>query len=153
MDRIQRFRRMLRCRLLETTALVMIASPALLGVACGKVVVDAEPAGEGGGGAGGGTGGAGGTGAGLPYSTGSLSGSGTSTGSGCGLSSTGTAGLNYQLTECIDKVEGKCPTQYQVTMYIVPSIPCSYVVSVDCGPILQDDACCYLVTEQGGGCP
>lgn len=154
MDRTQGFRRtMLRRRLLDGAGLALFALSVLHGEACGgKVVVDGgTSSGEGGNGGagGGGAGGSVGVGAGFPASSGSLS----TTGGGCGLTSTGTSGINYQLTECIAEVDGKCPNQYQATMYIVPSIACSYVVSVDCGPIVQDGACCYLVTEQGGGCP
>jgi len=150
MHTIQRFRRTLRRRLIHAAAPAMIAASALCGVACGgKVVVDGEPAGGDGGGGNGGAGGAAGVGAGLPYVTGSGTGSGT----GCALTSTGSMGTDYQITECINEVNGKCPNQYQATMYIVPSLPCSYVVSVDCGPVIQGDVCCYLVTEQGAACP
>ena len=37
----------------------------------------------------------------------------------------GTSGINYQLTECIGEIDGKCPNQYQATMYLAPSAPCS----------------------------
>jgi hypothetical protein len=83
----------------------------------------------------------------FPVGTGSVS-----TGSSCTLTSSGASGGQIQVTECIPPINGACPTQYQATMFIVPSQSCSYVVSIDCGPVPQGSDCCYLVTEEGGGC-
>lgn len=146
MDLTSRFRHSMLRRLLDAAGVLAIAAPALHGAGCGgKVVVEGEGAG--------GSGGAGGsadvtvTSGIFPAGTGSVS-----TGSGCSLTSSAASGGQVQLTECIPPVSGACPTQYQATMFIVPSAPCSYVVSVDCGPVPQGSSCCYLVTEEGGGC-
>jgi hypothetical protein len=136
MDTTHPARRSSLRRLFERAGLALGALVALSAAACGgKVVVDGGSGESGGGGSGGGAG------------------SATSTGSGCALTSTGSSGTDVQVTECIGEVDGKCPNQYQATMYITPSVPCSYVVSVDCGPVAQAGTCCYLVTEQGGACP
>jgi hypothetical protein len=144
MDLTFRFRHLMLRRLLNAAGVVAIAAPAFYGVACGgKVVVD---------GGGDGSGGQGGnpdvtvTSGIFPVTTGSTS-------TGCPLSGSAASGGQLQTTECISPMNGACPTQYQATMYIVPSMACSYVVSVDCGPIVQGDTCCYMVTEEGGGCP
>jgi hypothetical protein len=145
MDLTYRFRHSMLRRLLDAAGVVALAAPALYGAACGgKVVVDGSNSG---------TGGEGGnsnvtTTSGInPVGTGS-----DSTGSGCSLTSSAASGGQVQVTECIAPMNGVCPTQYQATMFIVPSQSCSYVVSVDCGPVPQGASCCYLVTEEGGGC-
>ena len=146
MDLTYRFRHSLLRRLLSAAGVVALTAPVFHGAACGgKVIVDAGDTG------GSGTGGAGGeedvTVTSGPGSTGS-----NTTGSGCALTSSGASGGQVQLTECIAPVGGSCPNQYEATKFIVPSQSCSYVVSVDCGPVPQGASCCYLVTEEGGGC-
>ncbi|MFS8066943.1 MAG: hypothetical protein ACMG6S_11280 [Byssovorax sp.] len=149
MDLTYRFRHSMLRRLLDAAGVVALAVPALHGAACGgKVVVDA-----GGSGGEGGSGGAGGnpdvtvTSGVYPVGPGS-----SGSGSGCSLTSSAASGGQIQVTECIAPVNGACPTQYQATKFIIPSESCSYVVSVDCGPVPQGADCCYLVTEEGGGC-
>ncbi|MEP7126093.1 MAG: ferritin-like domain-containing protein [Byssovorax sp.] len=129
-------------RLLTAAGVVAVAAPALTGTACGgKVVVES----------GSGVGGQGGnpdttvTSGIFPVATGT-------SGSGCTLTGSAASGGQLQTTECIPPLGDGCPTQYQATMYIVPSLSCGYVVSVDCGPVPQGDTCCYMVTEEGGGC-
>lgn len=142
MDLTYRFRQLMLRRLLNAAGVVAVAAPALHGAACGgKVVVDD----------GSGSGGQGGnpdvtvTSGIFPVTTGSG-------GTGCNLTVSAASGGQVQTTECISPVGGACPTQYQATMYIVPGTSCSYVVSVDCGPTPQGGSCCYVVTEEGGGC-
>jgi hypothetical protein len=145
MDLTYRFRNLMLRRLLNAAGVVALAVPTLYGAACGgKVVVD---------GGGNGSGGEGGnpdttsTATVFPFTAGT-----DSTGSGCALTGSAASGGQAQATECISPVDGACPTQYQATMYIVPSTSCNYVVSVDCGPVHQGGDCCYMVTEEGGGC-
>ncbi len=147
MDLTYRFRHSMLRRLLDAAGVVALTAPALYGTACAKVVVD--------GGSGvGGSGGNGGEGGNTDVSTADGPGGtgSNTTGSGCALTSSGASGGQIQVTECIAPVGGSCPNQYEATKFIVPSQPCSYVVSVDCGPISQSGSCCYLVTEEGGGC-
>ena len=142
MDLTYRFRHLMLRRLLNAAGVVAVVAPAFYGAACGgKVVVED---GSGVGGEGGNPGDTSTSGI-FPVTTGSNS-------TGCGLTSSAASGGQTQTTECISEVNGVCPTQYQATMYIVPSTSCSYVVSVDCGPVPQSGSCCYLVTEEGGGC-
>jgi hypothetical protein len=146
MDLTHRFRHSLRIRLLDAAGVVALVAPTLYSTACGgKVVVDADE--EGRGGAGGGS--AQDT---VTSGINPVGPSSSSTGASCVLTSSGTGAGQIQTTECISPVNGACPTQYQATKFIVPSQPCSYVVSVDCGPVPQGPDCCYLVTEEGGGC-
>lgn len=147
MDLTHRFRHSLRLRLLDAAGVVALTTPVLYSSACGgKVVVDAG---------GQGLGGAGGSGGSEVTVTSGITPVGPSsgaTGSGCTLTSSGTGSGQIQTTECIKPINGACPTQYEATKFIAPSQSCSYVVSVDCGPVPQGSACCYLVTEEGGGC-
>ena len=145
MDLTFRFRHLMLRRLLTAAGVVAVATPALNGTACGgKVVVDG----------GSGVGGQGGnpdvtvTSGIFPVTTVTTG----SAGSGCALTGSAASGGQLHTTECISPINGACPTQYQATMYIVPSTSCGYVVSVDCGPVPQDGLCCYMVTEEGGGC-
>ena len=146
MDLTYRFRHSMLRRLLDAAGVVAIAAPALHGAACGgKVVVDDGN---------GGNGGAGGS-SDVTVTSGVFPAGGTgsvSTGSSCALTNSAASGGQLQTTECIPPLNGACPTQYEATMFIAPSQPCSYVVSVDCGPVPQGSECCYLVTEEGGGC-
>ena len=85
-------------------------------------------------------------------------GTGTSTSSdtasgGCSLTTTGTGGDLVQTTECFGQTSATCPDQYQATMYIIPSNPCAVLQSVNCGPVIQDEQCCFVVTEEQIGCP
>jgi hypothetical protein len=147
MDLTFRFRHLMLRRLLNAAGVVAVAAPAFHGVACGgKVVVDGGGDGLGGSGGQGGNPGVTVTSGIFPVTTG-----GTSTG--CDLTGSAASGGQLQTTECISPVNGACPTQYEATKYIVPAVACSYVVSVDCGPVTQSGACCYMVTEEGGGCP
>jgi len=146
MDLTYRFRHSMLRRLLDAAGVVALTAPALYSTACGKVVVD--------GGSGvGGSGGNGGEGGNADVSVTNGPGAGSNTsGSGCTLTSSGASGGQIQVTECIVPVSGSCPNQYEATKFIVPSQSCSYVVSIDCGPVPQPGGCCYLVTEEGGGC-
>ena len=147
MDLTHRFRHSLLLRLLDAAGVVALAAPVLYGTACGgKVVVDAGEEGSGG------QGGAGGSAITVTSGIIPVGPSTSSTGPACALTSSGTGAGQIQTTECISPVNGACPTQYQATKFIVPSQSCSYVVSVDCGPVPQGPDCCYLVTEEGGGC-
>ncbi len=142
MDLTYRFRHIMLRRLMNAAGVVAVAAPALYGAACGgKVVVED---GSGVGGEGGNPGDTSTSGV-FPVTTGSNT-------TGCNLTSSGASGGQIQTTACIATVNGGCPNQYEATMYIVPSTPCGYVVSVDCGPMLQSGSCCYLVTEEEGGC-
>ena len=147
MDLTYRFRHSMLRRLLDAAGVIAIAAPALHGAACGKVVVDGGSDGDGSGGAGGSPD--------VTATSGTFPVGGTgsiSTGSSCSLTSSAASGGQVQVTECIAPVNGDCPTQYEATKFIIPSESCSYVVSVDCGPVPQGPDCCYLVTEEGGGC-
>jgi hypothetical protein len=145
MDLTLRFRHAMLRRLMNAAGVVALAAPALHGAACGGVVVVEGDSG---------TGGAGGTSDTTSIGTSFPVGSGTnSSGSGCTLTGSAASGGQAQATECIPPINGTCPTQYNATMYIVPSTACNYVVSVDCGPVPQGGSCCYMVTEEGGGCP
>jgi hypothetical protein len=146
MDLTYRFRRSMLRRLLDAAGVMALTAPALYGTACGKVVVD------GGGDGVGGSGGNGGAGGSADVSVANGTGSNTTGAGGCALTSSGASGGQIQLTECIPPVSGSCPSQYEATKFIVPSQSCSYVVSVDCGPAPLGGMCCYLVTEEGGGC-
>ena len=147
MDLTHRFRNSLLLRLLDAAGVVALAAPVLYGTACGgKVVIDAGEEGSGG------QGGAGGSANTVTSGITPVGPSTSGTGPACALTSSGTGAGQIQTTECISPVNGACPTQYQATKFIVPSQSCSYVVSVDCGPVPQGPDCCYLVTEEGGGC-
>jgi hypothetical protein len=117
-----------------------LAGAAVL-AACGNVVVDGAS----------GTGertGTGGT-SGIGGTTG-LSGAGVGGGGGagpCTLTSTGTSSGLQQVTACFAPSATTCPNQYDAANYIIPS-QCTYLVSVDCGPVAQAGQCCYLVTQQ-----
>src|SRR5262245_6475128 len=113
-----------------------VASAAIvLHTGCGDVYIE----GAGGGGAGG---------AGMAAGAG---GAGDGDGGMCALTSTGTGGELIQVTECFDAPEKGCPNQYQASMYIVPA-GCAYLVSIDCGPMIEGSTCCYLVKEQPHMC-
>ena len=145
MDLTYRFRHIMLRRLMNAAGVVALTTPVLYGAACGgKVVV-----GDGSGGSGGEGGNPGITATSGIYPV--TAGTGSS-GSGCALTGSAASGGQVQVTECIPLINGVCPTQYQATMYIVPSESCSYVVSIDCGPVQQGGDCCYMVTEEGGGC-
>jgi hypothetical protein len=133
MDPTCSFRKALLRRILVVVGVGLLAG-------CGaKVVVDVDGGVTGAGGAGGAghvTTGAGGGGVG-----GSMTGI-------CSLTSTGTGNNGQmQVTECFDPPADGCPSEYDATMYIIPSHTCVYLVSVDCGPVVQGGECCYLVTE------
>lgn len=116
-------------------ALITIALSAWV-IACGKVVVDLE-GGTGTAGAGGGTG----------------AGAGNVGGAASCLLGTNDAGPDQiQVVECFAKPSAGCPDQYQAVEHILPSTPCVYLVSVDCGPLTEGATCCYVVTEEGKPC-
>ena len=82
-----------------------------------------------------------------------VDGRGAGSGSGeCALTTTGTGNGQVQVTECFAMPSDGCPTKYEATMYVVPSVPCAYLVSIDCGPIEQDDECCFIATEEMSSC-
>lgn len=58
----------------------------------------------------------------------------------------------FQLTECFKKPSSGCPNQYDAPLHIVPTQPCVYLVSVDCGPFPVNDSCCYGVTLETKPC-
>jgi hypothetical protein len=142
MDLTYRFRQLMLRRLLNAAGVVAVAAPVLHGAACGGVVVVEDGSGAGGEGSNPDVTATSGF---FPVTTGS-------NGTGCSLTGSAASGGQVQTTECIPPVDGACPTQYQATMYITPNTSCSYVVSVDCGPVPQSGSCCYMVTEEGGGC-
>ncbi len=112
-------------------------------VCCGKVIIDGA-SGQGAGGAGG-TGGAGGA-LGVGGEGGGVAGDG-----GCVVALTsGSGGLEHTI-QCFAPPAGSCPSQYAAAMYITPD-PCTYLTLVDCGPVVENGACCYVVTEQPHPC-
>jgi hypothetical protein len=138
------FRKALRRRILDVVGVGLVAAPALAAGCGARVVVDLD-GGVTGAGGGGGAGGAGHVTTGAGAGAGGVGGS--TTGS-CSLTSTGTGNNGQtQVTECFEPPATTCPSEYDATMYIVPSHPCVYLVSVDCGPVVQSGECCYLVTE------
>jgi hypothetical protein len=123
-------------RALAGVGLAGLAASALLGGCGGKVVVDT-------GAAAGGTGG---------YASGSQGGTGADGGAGCALTTTGAGGEGVvQTTECFAPPATGCPSVYQASEFITP-MNCTYLVSVDCGPVVQGGACCYAVHEQAHPC-
>jgi hypothetical protein len=115
-----------------------LAACAMLGACGGKVVVDTGAASSGTGG----------------YGTVNQGGTGGSGGSACALTTTGGGGEGVvQTTECFSAPATGCPSMYQASEFITP-MDCSYLVSVDCGPIVQDSqgSCCYVVHEQAHPC-
>lgn len=63
------------------------------------------------------------------------------------------AGLGqWKVPECFAMPSSGCPKQYEAPQFIVPSTPCVYLVSVDCGPVVQGSQCCYMVTEEAKPC-
>jgi hypothetical protein len=140
MDPTTSFRKALLRRLLNVVGVAAIASPAL-SVGCGgKVIFDGDGNSSGQGGAGGGS------------SSNTGSGTGGADGGTCELTSTGTGGDVKQLTACFAPSGDKCPNQYNAAMFI--ALPdCGYLVSVDCGPVVEGGNCCYLIKEQPQVCP
>lgn len=115
-----------------------LASVLVGAIGCGaKVAVDLDGSstGAGGDGAGGTAGNGGGT----------LDG-------GCGVVPMDAGAGQLKLPECFAMPEKGCPKQYDATLYIVPSTPCVYLVSVDCGPFVSGSQCCYWVTEEMKPC-
>jgi len=53
---------------------------------------------------------------------------------------------------CFNGSGEDCPSIYNATPHIAPSRPCSYIVSIDCGPQTIGPSCCYLVTEEAASC-
>jgi hypothetical protein len=136
MDPMRRIRSSLLARLLLAAGLAATAIPS---TACGKFVVDD------------GSNGAGGAGGASTSDTGA----GVGGSSHCGLGTTGvtTGGQNMvQLTECFSSEGAACPSPYEATAHIIPSASCAYLKSVDCGPVIRGDACCYDVTEEQNAC-
>lgn len=120
-------------------ALITIALPASV-IACGgKVVVDLE--------GGIGTAGAGGVGGGTGAGAGNVGGAAS-----CLLGTNDAGPDQIQVVECFTKPSAGCPSQYQAVEHILPSTPCVYLVSVDCGPFAEGDTCCYVVTEEKKPC-
>jgi hypothetical protein len=111
------------------------------GVCCGNVIIDGA-SGQGAGGAGG-TGGVGGA-----FGFGGAGG-GTTDG-GCPALTSSTGG-DQRVTQCFAPPVGGCPSQYAAAMFITPD-PCTYLVLVDCGPLMESGTCCYVVTEQPHPC-
>lgn len=140
MDSTQ-FRRALLRRILDVVGAAAVAAPAIVAGCGGKVVVDQDGETIG-------IGGAGGTsGTGL----GGYGGAGGFPDAGCALTTTGTGAGQSQVTECITPPPDGCPNQYNAAGYIFPSL-CVYLVSVNCGPIVQNGQCCYVVTEEAQPC-
>jgi hypothetical protein len=106
----------------------------------GKVAVDLD-AGTGGTAGGGGSG-----------TTSASGGEGGANGGFCGPASKGPGEGQFQLPECFPKPASGCPKQYDAPLFIVPTQPCVYLVSVDCGPFTAGEACCYGVTEEVKPC-
>ena len=143
MDPTYASRKALLRRLLDIVGVAALASPAIVAGCGAKVVVDRDGGATGTGGSGG-----------MDPSSGATTGTGSMTGGGggtkpgsCMLTSTGTGNGFHQVTECFAPPADGCPNQYNADMHIVPSTPCVYLVSVDCGPIPGAAECCYLVTE------
>jgi len=125
-----------RAPLRRVNSVAMIAAAIALG--CGaKVVVDLDGGIVGVGGEGGAT---------------SSGGGGLGSDAGCGLGSTGVGAGQMQLAECFATPPSGCPNQYDAVLHIVPSTSCVYLVSVDCGPFITPDGCCYVVTEEQKAC-
>lgn len=122
------------------SALVVAAiAGAALAMGCGaKVAIDRD-GGSSMGGAGGGT-------------TSSGAGGGAPADAGCGIGSSGVGAGQMLATECFETPPEGCPSQYDAVMHIVPSTPCVYLVSVDCGPFVGPGKCCYVVTEEKKTC-
>ena len=119
-------------------------SAAIAGVAmmmgCGaKVAIDL----------GGGASATGGAGGGVVVGTGA---GGAHSDAGCTLDTSGAGAGQMQTTECFMAPPEGCPNQYDAVLHIVPSAPCVYLVSVDCGPMIAPGQCCYIVTEEKKTC-
>ncbi len=56
------------------------------------------------------------------------------------------------MTACVDPLSTGCPSQYDADQYIVPAV-CTYLVAVECGPVVEGGQCCYMVKEQLEPCP
>jgi hypothetical protein len=140
MDSPAGFRGALRRRLLTLLGPALLAGP----VACAPTIIDSQSVGGGGSVTrtredvgGGGPGGHGNGGC-------SLTTTGASSGTG--------APPATQLTACIAPLATGCPDEYNAAMYVVPAEACYGLQSIDCGPVMQDGQCCYVVTEDFVGC-
>jgi hypothetical protein len=80
------------------------------------------------------------------------SGGGAHLDGGCAIGSSGAGAGQMQTTECFATPPEGCPNQYDAVLHIVPSTPCVYLVSVDCGPLILTSKCCYVVTEEKKTC-
>jgi len=92
---------------------------------------------------------------------GSGGGQGGSSGGACSLTSTGTNGSTLvQLTACFAPGPNGCPPPWEAAGWVSLE-SCDSIASVDCGPVIQDGECCYLMTKSfndancggGGGRP
>jgi hypothetical protein len=70
----------------------------------------------------------------------------------CTLTTSGAGGAGVeQVSECFAPPGASCPSLYDAAEFIIPA-DCTYLVSVDCGPVVQGGMCCYETHEQSHPC-